>query len=138
MSMNLQNIIPVRQTPDEPWSDLEITALFLALLPYVFKIDPRKNIVSFYLPPETTLDPKEMNGLFESWSETIDWLESRAFDSVGMPLTQKVGGVILEAHILRGFALIYEEAVRLKKEQDYSFQKHHRGLEILMYDNYTA
>lgn len=121
--------------PDEEWADLEKTVIFLALVPYVFKLDPKRNKVSFYFPPETAINPKEMNGLFESWSYSIDWHESSAFDLIGRPLTRHAAGVILEVQILSGFNLIYEEVVRQKKENGYSFQKHNRGLEILMWTN---
>lgn len=133
--MNLSNIIPLREKPNEEWSDLEITVIFLALIPYVFKLDPKRNKVSFYFPPETDIDQKEMNGLFENWSETIDWHESSAFDLIGRPMTQHAAGVILEVQISNGFNLIYEEVVRQKKETGYGFQKHNRGLKILIWAN---
>lgn len=126
--------------PEEPWSELEKAVLFSALVPYVFRIDPRRGRVSFYLPAETALDPTEMNGLFESWSETIDWAESLALDSIGMPMARKALGVVLEVDFApgNGFNLIYEEAMRRKRTEGIAFLKHRRGLEILIYDNYTA
>jgi hypothetical protein len=131
--MNLQNITSHhRERPDESLSDDEKAIILLILIPYVFKMEPGKGRVHFYLPPDFTPDLKEMNGLFESWSYTIDWHESSAFDLIGRPLTQHPAGVILEVTLFVGFNLIYDEVRRQKKETGYGFQKHNRGLQIIL------
>lgn len=138
--MNLQSIISQRELPDEPWSDLEKAVLFSALVPYVFKIDPKRKSVSFYLPPETNLEPKEMNGIFESWSQTVDWLESNACDPIGRPIVEKMAGLILEVRFASAHELgfIHEAILDQKRKHGYSFLKHNRGLEILIYDNFGS